>query len=206
LALASGSDLWDFAVEIEQLHAAGVTNAILRWLIREGHVEHRREVTGERSRKRRFHTAGNLAFESKSCFVVTERGYLLAAVHQPDAARVGTTQDGEQACLQVVPHWDDDRRQLMYRGLLVKEFRGHPGNQERMLVVFEEEGWAPRIDDPLPPVDGIDPAARVRETIRRLNRIQRNPLLGFEADGRGGILWFPRDAHATPTDRPCFAP
>jgi hypothetical protein len=90
---------------------------------------------------------------------------------------------------QVVPHWDEQRRQLMYDGVVVKEFRHPAGNQELILAVFEEEGWPPRIDDPLPPADEMDPTTRVRDTIRRLNRGQRHTRLRFRADGRRGILW-----------------
>ncbi len=91
------------------------------------------------------------------------------------------------------PHWDAARRRLTYEGLLVKQFRGRPGTQEIILAVFEEEGWPARIDDPLPPKDDMDPKTRVRNTLVRLNRAQRNALLRFEADGVGGILWFPRE-------------
>jgi hypothetical protein len=91
------------------------------------------------------------------------------------------------------PHWDGDRRHLWYKGSLVKQFRGRPSTQELILAVFEEEGWPPRIDDPLPPKGDLDPKTRLRNTIARLNRAQRNALLWFEADGRGGVLWSPRE-------------
>jgi hypothetical protein len=31
-----GCDVWEFAVEIDRLHAAGVSNCQLRWLLRKG--------------------------------------------------------------------------------------------------------------------------------------------------------------------------
>jgi hypothetical protein len=35
---------------------------------------------------------------------------------------------------------------------VVKEFKLPAPNQETILTAFQEEGWPPRIDDPLPPV------------------------------------------------------
>ena len=63
-----------------------------------------------------------------------------------------------------------------------------------MLAAFEEEGWPPRIDDPLPPVKGVDPKQRLRDTIRTLNAKQENPLIRFRAAGTGEhVIWEPVD-------------
>ena len=40
---------------------------------------------------------------------------------------------------------------------VVKQFRVPAGNQELILAAFEEMGWPPHIDDPLPPVHDLDP-------------------------------------------------
>jgi hypothetical protein len=175
LALESGREVWEFAVEIGRLRSVGMTNGLLRRLLVGGHVEHRLETTGKRSRRRRFRRCAALALGATSCFVLTDQGECLPAACSPVEK----------------PRWDADGRQLWYRGLLVKQFRGQTGNQDVILDVFEEEGWPVRIDDPLPGKDGMDPKTRVRNTLTRLNRAQRNQLLRFEADGRGGILWSP---------------
>ena len=63
-------------------------------------------------------------------------------------------------------------------------------NQEIVLAVFEEEGWPPRIDDPLPWKSDIDPQRRLHDTINSLNRRQRQRLVHFSADGLAqGIRW-----------------
>jgi hypothetical protein len=191
MCLALGSDAWEFAVEIDQLRAAGLTNPALRWLITQGHVEHRLEVTGRRALHRRFRSAANLALGSTSCFVLTEQGSRLANACTA-APEVGEVVPNGGVKNPAAPHWDAERRQLRYGGIVVKEFRGRPGTQELILAVFEEEEWSPRIDDPLPPADDIDPPTRLRETIRRLNGGQLSPLMRFQADGRGGILWLAR--------------
>ena len=41
----TGRDKWDFAVEIQELRAAGLTTGDLRWLVCKGYVEHAREIT-----------------------------------------------------------------------------------------------------------------------------------------------------------------
>jgi hypothetical protein len=87
-------------------------------------------------------------------------------------------------------YWNDSRRELCVGEAIVKRYREPAPNQEAILRAFEEEGWPPRIDDPLPPVNGIDPKRRLKATIHDLNRNQRIPLVHFHGDGTGtGILW-----------------
>ena len=62
--------------------------------------------------------------------------------------------------------------------------------QEAVLSAFEEEGWPPAIDDPLPPQVDQEPKRRLRDTIKSLNTNQLNPILSFRGDGSGlRILW-----------------
>jgi hypothetical protein len=57
-------------------------------------------------------------------------------------------------------------------------------------MAFEEEGWPPRIDDPLPPSPEIDAKSRLRYTIKSLNKRQKKQLIHFMGDGSGeGIMW-----------------
>ena len=56
--------------------------------------------------------------------------------------------------------------------------------------MFEEEGWAEHIHDPLPVNHHIDAPTRLHDAINRLNRCQINPLLRFHGDGKGtGVFW-----------------
>jgi hypothetical protein len=88
------------------------------------------------------------------------------------------------------PHWNATRRELFLAGRIVKRFRVPARNQERILSVFEEQGWAEHIHDPLPVTYDIDAPTRLHDAINRLNRCQINPLLRFRGDGRGtGVLW-----------------
>jgi hypothetical protein len=90
------------------------------------------------------------------------------------------------------PKWDEQRRQLRVGRVLVKEFKLPSPNQETVLMAFEEEGWPPRIDDPLPPVAQLDPRRRLHDTIKALNRKQKRDLIRFRGDGSGeGIRWEP---------------
>jgi hypothetical protein len=90
------------------------------------------------------------------------------------------------------PRWDHQRRQLRLGPEIVKEFKLPSPNQETVLMAFEEEGWPPRIDDPLPPQPQLDPRRRLHDTIKALNRKQRQGLIRFRGDGSGeGIRWEP---------------
>jgi hypothetical protein len=88
------------------------------------------------------------------------------------------------------PQWDAVYRELRVGKCVVKEYRVPSLNQESILLAFQEEGWPHRIDDPLPPQENIEPKCRLHDTIKRLNRSQKNPLIRFRGDGTGeGVCW-----------------
>lgn len=95
-----------------------------------------------------------------------------------------------------VPRWDSCLRQLMWKNFLIKEFRVPAANQETVLHAMQEDGWPPRMDDPLPCKHGLDPKVRLHETIKALNRNQQHALLRFRGDGTGkAIYWEARGLH-----------
>lgn len=95
---------------------------------------------------------------------------------------------------KVKPEWDPNLRELRYQDILIKRFRVPAANQELILTAFEEDSWPDWIDDPLPPVSGIDPKRRLQATIKSLNRNQAQPLLRFHGNGCGRIVcWEPAD-------------
>lgn len=90
----------------------------------------------------------------------------------------------------IQPTWDSQRRELRIEECLIKQFRLPSTNQERILMAFEEEGWPPRIDDPLSPHPTIDAKRRLHDTIKNLNRSQKSRLIRFKGDGTGqGVMW-----------------
>jgi hypothetical protein len=190
-------DLWDFAVEIRALRAAGLTTSDLRWLICKGYVEHRVELHRPDDDQRRFRGASGLKFYKHSCFVLTPAGAKVAGqAPGPDAeqnhyqATPNHNQNGDGRAKPVVPEWDPIRHELKVGGEIVKQFKLPSPNQETILTVFQEEGWPLRIDDPLPQRPGVDPKERLHNTIRALNRHQRHRLLRIKGDGTGeGVLW-----------------
>lgn len=171
--LGQGPEQW--AVEVRELTAAGLTHADLRALVARGWAELLEECTAPGDPRRRFRPARNLSFTEKSCLVLTPAG----AAAGPAA--------GDRPC------WDAGRRELWFRGRLVKRYLRPAPSQEAILAAFEEEGWPPHIDDPLPSRPGEDPADRLHEAVRGLNRAQARALLHFRCDGHGqGVVWEPR--------------
>ena len=166
-----GRSVWDFAVEIAVLRAAGLSNSDLRWLVCRGLVEHAAEITRPGQDSRVFQPTGRLTFSEHTCFVLSEAA--------PRFSRD-------------VPRWDKERQELRVGELLVKQFKVPAPNQEMILASFEEEGWPPRIDDPLPPHVDQDSKRRLHDTIITLNRHQKNRLIRFSGDGSGeGVRWDP---------------
>jgi hypothetical protein len=59
-----------------------------------------------------------------------------------------------------------------------------------IINAFADEGWAPRVDDPLPPDIDSEPIRRLQSAIMCLNRNQLRRLLRFRDDGTGtGVIW-----------------
>jgi hypothetical protein len=186
-----GLVIWEFAVEMGQLQTAGLSLSDLRWLIYQGAIEHAEEVHSQSS-SRRFRQLPNLRFPERTCFVLTETGtrWTIVMANGSD----GVCDEVENA----LPHWDAERRELYWGKEIIKRFRLPAKNQERLLAVFEEENWPSRIDDPLPIEDEIEPQARLRDAIRRLNKGHELRAIRFHGDGNGmGVCW-----RTTSTSRP----
>jgi hypothetical protein len=182
-----GQDIWQFAVEIGQLHAEGLSNTHLRHLLFLGYVEHSQERTPNGAYRRFFKKLETLSLPERTCFVVTEKGWKAAAEEIGDP-NLPVSLPGIKSF--DVPRWDGTSRQLWWKGLLIKEFHRPACNQETVLAAFEEEGWPLHIDDPLPRTPDIDPKVRLHDTIKYLNRNQLRRAICFRGDGRArGILW-----------------
>jgi hypothetical protein len=194
-ALDLEQSVWDLAVELEALRAARVTNSDLRWLAAKGYIEHAIETSGPEDRARRFRRTPLLSVTESTCVVLTRPGVAVArealardvavGSNRPAPARRSSPEDVANR-----PRWDTQRRQLRVGHVIVKEFKLPSPNQETVLMALEEESWPPRIDDPLAPVPDIDSRRRLHDTIKALNRKQKQPLVRFMGDGSGeGIRW-----------------
>lgn len=179
----AGPDPWPFAVTAAELTAAGLRVTDLRWLTDRGLVVHAEELT-HRAGRRRFAPDAGLAVTARSCFVLTAAGrrFCEGAPAAQVLAELGVTDR---------PCWDGRVRELTWRGRLVKRFRTPADCQEAILSAFQEEGWPPRIDDPLGRGVGRQaPRLRLRDAVRALNARQRDVRVRFAQDGTGeGVRW-----------------
>jgi hypothetical protein len=188
-ARAENQDIWQFAVEIDELRALGLGHTELRRLLCRGLLEHAVENTEVGACQRSFRPLKALVFSEQTCFVLTGKGLAEISHH---AAQPSSEEPAAREAR--APRWEGSERQLWWGNSLVKEFRVPAANQERVLAALQEEGWPTRIDDPLPPEPNLDPKSRLHDTIKALNRHQRCRLLRFSGDGRGwGVCWHPAD-------------
>src|SRR5687767_3171444 len=68
----AGCEPWDFALELESLWYAGVTNSHLRWLLCKGYIEHGVELLSKREENlRSIEVATEARFSFSSCFILT---------------------------------------------------------------------------------------------------------------------------------------
>jgi hypothetical protein len=209
----TGVSVWDFALRIGRLYEAGMVSSDLRWLVAKGFAEHGQETNGHRDSHRSFRPRNGDSFNNHSCLILTPIGAAMAEEVFRGTAR--SSQETPSALTAVVsetailtdrrqfvseirtparlvlkPRWNVVRRELTLAGRMVKRFRVPARNQETILSVFEEEGWADHIRDPLPFTYDIDAPTRLHDAINRLNRCQINPLLRFHGDGKGtGVFW-----------------
>ncbi len=182
-------DVWDFAVEIDRLRKLGLGECDFRLLAILKYTLHAQEITHFEADGREFRPVGNLSFPARTCFVLTDLGLARAALESSELHESSAPIPNSEAPV-IVPVWDPEARKLMLEGQLVKHFKWPAVNQERILSAFEEESWPPRIDDPLPPQAKIEPKRRLHDTIKNLNKNQRQRLVHFRGDGTGeGVIW-----------------
>jgi hypothetical protein len=197
-AKSARRDAWEFAVERHALREAGLDPSELRRLLSEGLVLAAEETTRPRQRRRSFRRSANLRLTERTCFVLAPRGEAMLRTREVAAEKpgqrndlpVGLRADGPHTTAR--PHWDRERRVLMWCGHVVKQFRVPAPNQECLLDAFEEAGWPPFLDDPLHGKNGCDAKERLHDTIKRLNLHQVERLLRFSGNGTGmGVRWEP---------------
>lgn len=206
---ASHCDRCQLAIRRDELESAGFEALDCRWMIVRGFVDHLNETTFPGDQSRSFRT-GDAILSDRSCFVLTEKGTDFAQdlLNESEPQRDEQFPQREATLRWEVrespaptcsagtdeqpPQWDLDRQELWYSGRLIKRYRIPSPNQIAILSAFEEDEWPPRIDDPLPQHNEIDPRRRLNDTIRNLNRSRISPLIRFSGDGSGqGILWEP---------------
>jgi hypothetical protein len=194
LARSAREEAWSFAVELPALLEVNCTRSEIRWLAYEGLIQHATEKQLRRGHRPRCVERGSrLTLLRGSCFVLTEAGERFGrrALHETSSLdnEMGRKGLDSTHCLKP-PYWDAERRELHCNGQLVKAFRQPAPNQEAILAAFEEEGWPPRIDNPLPDCGEHEGRDRLHDAIVRLNRQPGRRLLRFCADGRGeGVCW-----------------
>ena len=74
----AGADLWDFAVEIDTLYAAGLTISTLRWLVAKRFARHGQESSVYGGPHRSFRPGAGYFFEPATCVVLTPVGAAFA--------------------------------------------------------------------------------------------------------------------------------
>lgn len=188
-----GQGVLDFAVGIDELRRLGLAEIDLRWLCTKGFFRHLVETTTDSATKRTFSNAGSVYFGPRSCFTLTDSGLSFARsiMLRRAKSRVKTVRQRDlSARTTASPVWKADAQELWASGLLVKRVPPRATNQLTVLHCFDEDDWPPRIDDPLPPSESVDPVDRLHNTVKRLNGNQFERLVVFGSDGTGqGISW-----------------
>jgi len=194
---------WDFALEIGQLYAAGLTITDLRWMVVKEFVEHADETSVHGDPHRSFTPSGGPNFLPTTSVLLTMKGAALAAREHAAsrdeiAAANGKSHPG--ACLK--PQWDAARRELSLGGRMVKQFHVPARNQELILSAFQQDHWPESIDDPLTGEFDIDPKTRLNDAIYRLNHKQLACLIRFHVNGRGRSVHWSLSARQATRQRP----
>lgn len=215
-AYACGRDAWDFSIKLSEIQNLGAETYVVRKLICQGLIVHRKETTGaipSDDKRRTFGETDGLVLSEKSCFVVSKQGYQIvnsykmnseakesdatSSHHSQPLGQHNKTEKVETGILGASsrPHqlnkpvWDRERRELRLGEFVVKRFRWPAVNQELVLNAFEDLGWPPRISNPLATHPNICPKTRLHDTLKCLNRKQVNELIKFRGDGTGlGVL------------------
>lgn len=171
-----GTPLAEFAVSLETLQRFAVAEIDIRWLTRKGYavavcddkpLPH--DCAADFSPRTRFMVSLDGLRYAKEVFE------LCAEASEPDV---------------LIPTWDSSHRKLKLGECVVKRFHVPAPNQELILQSFQEDGWPPQIEDPIPPIRNIDPKRRLHDTVLALNRCQTGRRIRFRGDGTGvGVYW-----------------
>lgn len=186
-----GCDVWELAVERPSLLSCGVTDTDLRWLLKKQYAIHAIEVTLPGESARAFRMLDSLHFEDRSCFVLTDSGFeAFKKLEQLPSDRRLWHDLMRPHEFRQTPRWEPESHELFLGEKLVKQFKLPSPNQEAILMAFHEEQWPKSIDDPIPPCFEQDPKQRLRDTIKSLNRNQKQTLIRFRGDGTGErVMW-----------------
>jgi hypothetical protein len=188
------TDPWQLAIELSHLESNGATLSDIRWLILRKFAEHAKETTVPGDAKRSFRALTPTYIPEDTCFVLSPDGAAtirsalgLTSVDSGCDASGGRASLAAEAPRTPVakPEWDATRRELRFRGQVIKRYRVPARNQALVLAAFQEMGWPEFIDDPLPPSGEQDPKHRLHATIKSLNRNQLHPLIRFHGNGNG---------------------
>jgi hypothetical protein len=182
---------WDFALEIAQLYAAGLTITDLRWMVVKKFVEQADETTEHGDEHRSFTPSRGLSFLPTTCVLLTIEGARLAEGENATPADEILGANGKShPQASVKPHWDAARSLLFLGGRLVKRFHAPARNQELILSAFQIADWPAFIHNPLADEFDVDPKIRLNDVVYRLNRRQLANLLRFHVNGHGHrVLW-----------------
>ncbi len=210
LASDCGRSTVDFAVSVAELRLAGISSPALRWLVEKQLAAHWILPSSDATSRALQEAADQTWLSEQSWLCLSETGLRLAVgLIQEGRLQDTPPHNGEsetashmsripvshpqgewQVGGEQTPSWDPERHELRCGRLLIKKFKWRASNQERILAVFEEEGWPARIDDPLPPRPEIDSKRRLGDTIKCLNRNHLVQVLKFIGDGSGqGVIW-----------------
>jgi len=107
-----GKSPLSFSCQLLCLHAIGVTETSLRWLVHHGFAEHHKETTTPRQIQRSFLRSPNLCFDSSTCFVLSPLG-VSAATQLPTRSPSYTNHRSRKA-IPKSPRYDADRRTLHF--------------------------------------------------------------------------------------------
>ena len=192
-AIRCGRSMWDFAVELNEFTNVGVSKHLLRVMVCDGVIEHRREITLSGQTKRMFAPEKDVVLTERSCFVLSNRGRAILSPppqpHEESSMDTFTFTTPTHGHNELIPIWDTQRRELRIGNVVIKRFKWPASNQEQVLRAFQEEGWPSQIDDPLPPDPKICPKRRLHDTIKCLNRRRVNSAIKFRGDGTGqGVI------------------
>jgi hypothetical protein len=176
---------WDFALEINQLYAAGLKITDLRWMVAKEFVEHADETSAYGDGHRSFTPGRGFNFLPTTCVFLTTRGAALAACENVVSPEIPGRNGKFQTQASPKPHWDAARRELSLGARMVKQFHVPARNQELILSAFQEESWPESIVDPLADEFDADTKTRLNDVVYRLNHKQLEYLIHFHVNRHG---------------------
>jgi hypothetical protein len=185
---------WEFALQLFELRALGLTSADFRWLLHSGYILLRPQRKSAVVKE--FGCFRGIEFKEEWLVILRDeaveevRRFLRPAADRKAGGGRPLILSNADASGRATVRFHAERRELFVGDRLVKRLPASARNQAAILEGFQTVSWQTRIANPLPAANSRRRAQQLRDTVHDLNAGQKPRRLRFHSDEKGRSIWW----------------